>query len=184
MSTGTQSRREQARQRAAERQRQARRTKPRRAFAVVGVVVLAFGVLVGLKVAGVGDKGPSTPTASLDPAVLHHVSSVPTSTYTAVGLGTSKDTLVPLKDQPALTSDGKPKVVYVGAEYCPYCAAQRWAVVTALSRFGTFTGLSESHSATDDVYPDTATFSFHGSRYTSDQIKPRKYPGARANART
>lgn len=72
--------------------------------------------------------------------------------------------------QPALTADGKPLVLYVGAEYCPFCASQRWPLVIALNRFGTFTGLSASHSASDDVFPDTATVSFHGSSYSSEYL--------------
>jgi hypothetical protein len=43
-------------------------------------------------------------------------------------------------------------------------------MVIALSRFGTFNGLSVSHSASDDVYPNTATVSFHGSAYTSQWL--------------
>ena len=46
---------------------------------------------------------------------------------------------------PPLTSDGKPLVVYIGAEYCPFCAAERWPMVVALSRFGTFSGLQIDH---------------------------------------
>jgi hypothetical protein len=61
-------------------------------------------------------------------------------------------------------------VVYVGAEYCPYCAAERWAVVQALSRFGTFTDLGETRSSSTDVYPSTATLSFHGATYTSKYL--------------
>src|SRR6202043_382420 len=52
-------------------------------------------------------------------------------------------------------SDGKPEILYVGAEYCPYCAAQRWAVVTALSHFGTFSGLGTTTSSASDVDPNT-----------------------------
>jgi len=63
-----------------------------------------------------------------------------------------------------------PEVLYVGAEYCPFCASQRWALVIALNRFGTFTGLSATHSAGDDVFPNTATLSFHGSSYTSQYL--------------
>ncbi len=67
-------------------------------------------------------------------------------------------------------TNGKPEVLYVGAEYCPYCAAQRWALAVALSRFGTFTGLETTHSSTTDVYPDTRTLSFYGSTYTSPAL--------------
>jgi hypothetical protein len=67
-------------------------------------------------------------------------------------------------------ADGKPLITYVGAEYCPYCAAQRWALAVALSRFGTFSNLSGTHSASQDVYPNTQTLSFYGSQYTSPYV--------------
>ena len=28
-----------------------------------------------------------------------------------------------------LTANGKPEMLYMGAEYCPYCAAERWAMI-------------------------------------------------------
>ena len=58
----------------------------------------------------------------------------------------------------------------MGAEYCPYCATERWPIVVALSRFGKFTGLKTTHSSSTDVYADTNTFSFHGATYTSPWI--------------
>ena len=70
----------------------------------------------------------------------------------------------------SLTANGKPEVLYIGAEYCPYCAAQRWAMINSLSRFGTFTGLTTTHSSTSDVYPDTPTWTFYGSKYSSPYI--------------
>jgi hypothetical protein len=42
--------------------------------------------------------------------------------------------------------------------------------VSALSRFGTFTNLGATSSAPNDSYPNTQTFSFHGSTYTSKYI--------------
>ena len=42
--------------------------------------------------------------------------------------------------------------------------------MTSLSRFGTFQNLSTTHSSSNDVYPDTQTFSFHGSSYSSPYI--------------
>ncbi|MGH8116783.1 MAG: DUF929 family protein [Rhodanobacteraceae bacterium] len=62
---------------------------------------------------------------------------------------------------------GKPWVLYVGGEFCPYCAALRWPLVLALMRFGNFTGLKATRSSSSDVYPNTATFSFVGSTYRS-----------------
>ena len=61
-------------------------------------------------------------------------------------------------------------ITYIGAEYCPYCAAERWALAVALSRFGTFSNLSGTHSSGADVYPDTQTLSFYGSTYTSPYV--------------
>jgi hypothetical protein len=58
----------------------------------------------------------------------------------------------------------------VGAEYCPYCAAERWSMVVALSRFGTFSGLGATTSAAEDVFPNTPTFTFHGATYSSDYL--------------
>jgi hypothetical protein len=75
-----------------------------------------------------------------------------------------------LTDQPPLMAGGKPLVLYVGAEYCPYCAAQRWAVVVALSRFGSFSNLGTTHSSSSDIFPNTATLSFHGATFSSDYI--------------
>jgi hypothetical protein len=58
----------------------------------------------------------------------------------------------------------------MGAEYCPYCATERWPMVVALTRFGSFSNLKITHSSTTDVYPDTQTFSFYKSTYTSPYI--------------
>jgi hypothetical protein len=71
---------------------------------------------------------------------------------------------------PPLTSGGKPEILYLGGEYCPFCAAERWAMVNALSRFGTFTGLKTTHSSSTDVYPNSPTYTFYGSAYTSRYI--------------
>ena len=76
---------------------------------------------------------------------------------------------------PAVVGDGdtvgsKAEVLYIGAGYCPYCAAARWSMVTALSRFGKFSDLSLGRSSASDVYPNTPTFSFHQSSYTSPYV--------------
>ena len=70
----------------------------------------------------------------------------------------------------ALTSGGKPEVLYLGGEYCPYCAAQRWAMVNALSRFGTFSGLTTTHSSSTDVDANTPTWTFYKSTYKSNYL--------------
>jgi Domain of unknown function (DUF929) len=85
-------------------------------------------------------------------------------------VGGGPATLPKAIDAPALTKDGKPLVLYMGAEYCPFCATERWAMVLALSRFGTFTDLGQTSSSTADVYPGTPTFSFHDAKYSSPYL--------------
>lgn len=69
-----------------------------------------------------------------------------------------------------LIDNGKPVVLYVGADYCPFCASERWALVVALSKFGNFTGLTYMMSSPSDVYANTPTMSFEKITYTSDYI--------------
>jgi hypothetical protein len=39
------------------------------------------------------------------------------------------------------------RVFFLGAQFCPFCAAERWALVGALERFGTLTGYApETHT--------------------------------------
>jgi hypothetical protein len=85
-------------------------------------------------------------------------------------------TLAPVAGPP-LAAHGKPEVFYVATEYCPYCATQSWAMIVALSRFGTFTGLRTIRSAhfssalpstlTSQAFPPLDTWTFYGSGYTS-----------------
>ncbi|MHB1543466.1 MAG: DUF929 family protein [Gammaproteobacteria bacterium] len=70
----------------------------------------------------------------------------------------------------ALVHSHRPHILYVGADYCPYCAALRWPLVLTLLRFGSLQGLKFMRSSATDVFADTATFSFFGSTYKSPWI--------------
>lgn len=163
-----------AAQRAAAAQARQATERRRRLLLTVGVplavVVVVVAVLVLVKVA-TGSGGPRSgqKASAAASGVVTQVSSVPASVLNEVGVGTA--TVKPAKiTAPALTDIGKPQVLYVGAEYCPYCAAERWTVTVGLSRFGTFTGLGETASSPSDVYPNTATLTFHGASYTSNYL--------------
>jgi thiol-disulfide isomerase/thioredoxin len=132
-------------------------------------VLVAVAALVVVRLTGLGSSQAQTATGAADGGVIAGVTSVPAGVLDQVGAGTMKTPPKTISGA-ALTADGKPKVLYVGAEYCPYCAAERWAMVVALSRFGTFSGLGQTASSADDVYPSTATLTFHGSTYTSKTI--------------
>lgn len=140
-------------------------------WAAIGVVAVVLIVLIALKVTSSNSPGADTagrhPAAAPAAAVLT-LSSIPTSTYNAVGTGGLTVPFTVAKNQPSLASAGKPRFVYEGAEYCPYCALIRWSLVAALSRFGAFHGLAETTSNAD-VAP-IPTFSFLGATYTSNYV--------------
>jgi hypothetical protein len=100
--------------------------------------------------------------------VISEATSVPESTLAAVGPGTMYSQALSEESDAPLTAHGKPELLYISAAWCPYCAADQWALVVALSRFGTFTGLQPAHSApSPEEFPNTATLSFYGSGYSS-----------------
>jgi len=95
---------------------------------------------------------------------------VPTQTTAQVSSAAQQGSYFGTVNGAALTSGGKPEVLFLGGEYCPFCAAERWAMVNALSRFGTFTGLTTTHSSSTDSDPNTPSFTFYKSKYTSNYI--------------
>jgi hypothetical protein len=115
-------------------------------------------------------QGALPPTDTLAPAsVVNAVTGVTPQVADAVGLPPTSTVVPPTvkKGQPALTIDGFPGAIFIGGEFCPYCAAERWAIVMAFSRFGTFSNLAETASSPWDTFPSTPTFSFYGSTYSS-----------------
>lgn len=72
--------------------------------------------------------------------------------------------------QGARPAQTPPLVLYIGSEYCPYCAALRWSLVAALARFGTFSGLAFSASSATDVFPDTPTLTMLNAHYQSPYL--------------
>jgi hypothetical protein len=143
----------------------------RRWFAVyTPIIAVLVIVLVMVLVKASSNSSKTAGNATSDAGqVATLVTSVPESDLDTVGVGTAQSP--PTQDTgPALTADGKPKVLYVGADWCPFCAAERWPLTVALSRFGTFTGLKITNSAPDDVYPNTPTLSYTGSTFTSQYV--------------
>jgi Domain of unknown function (DUF929) len=138
----------------------------------VAVIIVVVVIMVAVKVTSSNSGSTTaTPTGTAAASVIDSVTKVPASVLDTVGKGSQVDVLPKsINVQQSLTADNKPLVVYIGAEYCPFCAAQRWPVTVALARFGTFTGLGLSHSASDDSFPNTQTLSFHGSTYTSQYL--------------
>lgn len=138
------------------------------AGSAVAVVLVAIGGLFAVKLSQGGSTAAAAaaPRAGAPPAVVRSIATLPAAVFDRVGYQSDVVKPQPISGPP-LKQDGKPLVVYLGGEFCPYCAAERWAIVSALSRFGTFHDLGATHSSSSDVYPNTATFSFHGASYAS-----------------
>ncbi len=139
-------------------------------WAVVALVVVAVGAMFLLS--GSSPKSTSkSQEGKLSAGEMAQLTDVPAAVIEKAGAGVGElPTKLPA-DTPRLVSDGKPEVVYIGAEFCPYCAGERWPLVQALSRFGTFTDLGKSASGpAPEAYPNTPTLTFYGSSYKSDYL--------------
>jgi Domain of unknown function (DUF929) len=169
--------------------------KPRRGWAIgrrgrlagacACALLVAGGVLIGLRLSSSG---------SANPALARLITEVTTVPVSAVGSGSggadsysgalpsssssvsSASSSIPVfEGSPSPTgpnarplfSGGKPEVLYVATEYCPFCVAQSWPLIVALSHFGQFSGLSTSRSPTFESIPPVDGWTFYGSSYTS-----------------
>ncbi len=164
-----------------------RRRHPRLwALLPVSLVVAAIATMVVIKATAsspasashlaAGNAASSSGSTSTGTSALPHgiVASLSVSPTTLDSVGSPGSVVPPSsvggRGAVLRSVDGKPEITYVGAEYCPYCAAERWALAVALSRFGTFSNLSGTHSSSADIYPNTQTLSFYGSSYASTYL--------------
>jgi Domain of unknown function (DUF929) len=161
-----------AAQRAAQRRREVRN----RVLLISGATALVIVIVVVFVVVKLNSKPAATPSANGPTgaalsSVIADTTSVPATTLEKIGAGSVTNPPAKISGTP-LTSGGKPEMLYIGAEYCPYCAFERWGMIVALSRFGSFSGLSTVHSGNiaDEVYPNTPTWTFYKSTYTSKYL--------------
>ena len=103
--------------------------------------------------------------------VVRDISDVSQATFDSVGVSSPKlpsGCTRPMHGQPVLIADGKPEVLYVGAEYCPFCAAERWPLCGCpLPLRDVHRACSNMQSSSTSAFPDLQTFSFDGASYTS-----------------
>jgi Domain of unknown function (DUF929) len=79
--------------------------------------------------------------------VAEEATSVPAAVLNAVGAGAVPNGFAGTKQpglspagglSPAtgklLTRYGQPELLYIGADWCPYCASEQWAMIVALTR--------------------------------------------------
>jgi hypothetical protein len=137
---------------------------------VVGVVVLVLAKMSTNNTKASSDLGRHDAPAS----VAADLAKVPLPLITKAfkarsGSDASYKAPAAVNEKP-LTAQGKPRVLYMGAEYCPFCGAERWALTVALSKFGTFSDLKIVHSMSNDNPADVPTLSFYGAKYTSKYL--------------
>jgi hypothetical protein len=137
-------------------------------------ILIVVGGIVGYAIYVQSQQQTTTTVSSslidtpISSALYQNLSSVSTTTLSSIGSTQSGVTSPsPISDS-ALISNGKPEVLYIGDEWCPNCAAERWSLVVALSKFGSFTGLQYMASAADDG--NIATITFSNASYTSQYI--------------
>ena len=133
---------------------------PRR-YLALGLIIVAI-CLLGALVLVRDNSGPSTTSTveTFSPApssLVSTMSSVPASVYDAVGASSPANPV--LAPQPAgngtrrcgwpppAAGHRNPVVFFYGAEFAPYAAVQRWPLILALSRFGTFKQLGMMQSS-------------------------------------
>jgi hypothetical protein len=156
---------------------------PRR-YLALGLIIVAI-CLLGALVLVRDSAGPDTSSTveTLDPApssLLSTMASVPRAVYDTVGVSSPSSPVVPpvpigTGNAPiwSATADGGrplPVVFFYGAEFAPYAAAQRWPLVLALSRFGTFTQLGMMESSPTTAFANLSTFTFWDSSYSSKYL--------------
>jgi thiol-disulfide isomerase/thioredoxin len=166
--------RQSAKERVAAQRAAARRAEIRhRIYLAGGSVVIVIAVVAAFFIIKASQGTPTSPAGSplgttLPASVTNQVRNVPASTLAAVGGGSVTAGPVKAISGAPLTQNGKPEMLYIGAEFCPYCAELRWSMATALGRFGAFTTpLRGIHSSATDVYPNTATLTFYKTSYSS-----------------
>ena len=158
---------------AAERAARKRAEVRRRFLAAAGAVTAVLAIVVGLVVVKLtASPAHRTASESIAPAALvQQVTTVPAATLARVSPGRAATLLQEVKTPGSLlTLDGKPAIVFVSEESCPFCAAERWALTVALSHFGSWSGLGITKSSATDIYPNTATLSFRAARYRSAEL--------------
>jgi thiol-disulfide isomerase/thioredoxin len=193
MSKAARLREKTARERIAAQQAAARRKENRRRMWIFGSSILAvIAVVVGI-IVGYDLRSPSSQNSAggvhgtvLPASTTAEITGVPAATLNQIGGGSVLSYAAPntatgwsgytgspivKANNTLLASGGKPEMLYIGAEYCPYCGAMRWAMAVALSRFGHFTTpLRGFHSSSTDVDPNTPTLTFYQAGYQSKYL--------------
>src|SRR5947209_7657764 len=107
-----------------------------RKLLLIGGVLVIIAIIIGgfIILSNQQSGSPAGPTKA-NSQVFNAVTNVDPNVLVTVGTGGVQNPLHAVSGSPPVLvgPTGKPQFLYLGAEYCPYCAAQRWSTVVALS---------------------------------------------------
>jgi Domain of unknown function (DUF929) len=151
---------------------------------LAGVAFALLGTLLLVKVAGNPSAIPTITTLTkASPLERSELTGIPGSVFDEVGVDSPVVPVVPPvvlyapdpHDRPTIRPTGPVTILFVGTEYSSFCAAERWPLIAALARFGSFGTLYDVQSSSIDYAPDTPSFSFDGTKYSSRYVTFHAY---------
>jgi hypothetical protein len=160
------------------------RQVPRR-YLALGLIIVAIFLLGALVLVRDHFAPTSSPTTeTFNPAsssLVSTLATVPQAVYDSVGVSSPANPITPLRatsgsgNAPmwmATVNGGPPEpvVFFYGAEFAPYAAAERWPLVLALSRFGSFRQLGLMQSSGTTAFANVSTFTFSDVYYASSHV--------------
>lgn len=153
-----------------QQQREAAQRRKSRVLGVTAIVLVAVLGLVGVFwLVGQQKREQAEQHTAEGTALAQALTSIPASTFDAVGAQPAQGAFK--ADPQGRKAGDKGRVLYIGAEFCPYCAVERLALTSALSRFGTFEGLKDTLSSPNEgPVSNIPTVTYTGSTYRSDVL--------------
>ncbi|MEL4505970.1 DUF929 family protein [Luteococcus sp. H138] len=157
------------------RQQRAAEAKAAKNKKVVIILLLTLALIAalvaGFWLAGKSKRDKDSQATVEGQTLAQALTSIPAANFDTVGAGNTTDSPQTIPGGKPHLVDGKPRVLYIGAEFCPYCAMDRMALVSSLSRFGKFDGLKDALSSPNEgPVSNIPTITFTGSRFTSDAV--------------
>lgn len=148
---------------------------PRLFIAVFAAIAVSFAFAVPAQAGAFGSGQSKTPPQLAKklnkPVSKKLMATLKQASKKGLGLGnTPTDAALKMINGPRLGTGDKVGFFYMGADFCPYCAGQRWGVILTLLRFGKFEGLEYMLSSPTDVYANTPTLSFQDIQYKSAHV--------------
>ncbi len=146
----------------------------KQAYAIIGVLIVIVAVIALYEnsTSSAGKADIKFDNVAVSSSYLSQLYDVATNMTLAnnIGIGTASSYPSPSGSNVSLTSNGMPEMLFIGADYCPFCAVTRWGMIIALMRFGNFSKLHYMTSSATDYEPNTATFTFYNSSYSSSYV--------------